>query len=116
MARSNGRLSEKQVSAWFSEMDFDKQRAFLGSLHATHDSAKQVKIDALRSQLAELQGGRGRGGAGGKRARKSGRRKSSAPVKYRDPKTGDSWSGRGRMARWLAEKVSAGEKADKYLA
>ena len=114
MARSNGRLSEKQVSAWFSEMDFDKQRAFLSSLHATHNSAKQVKINALRHQLAELEGGRGRGG--GKRARKSGRRKASAAVKYRDPKTGDTWSGRGRMARWLAEKVSAGEKADKYLA
>jgi DNA-binding protein H-NS len=114
MARSNGKLSEKQVSAWFSEMDFDKQQAFLSSLHATHDSAKQVKINALRRQLAELQGGRSRGG--GKRARISGRRKVSAGVKYRDPKTGDTWSGRGRMARWLAEKVSAGEKADKYLA
>jgi len=116
MARSNGRLSEKQVSAWFSEMDFEKQRAFLGSLHATHDSAKQGKIDALRRQLAELEGGGGRGRGGSKRARKSGRRKASAAVKYRDPKTGDTWSGRGRMARWLAEKVSAGEKADKYLA
>jgi len=114
MARSNGRLSEKQVSAWFSEMDFEKQRAFLGSLHATHDSAKQVKIDGLRRQLAELQAGRGKDG--GKRARKSGRRKMSAAVKYRDPKTGDTWSGRGRMARWLAAKVSAGEKPDKYLA
>ena len=30
-------------------------------------------------------------------------------MKYRDPKTGATWSGRGRMARWLAEKVSAGE-------
>jgi DNA-binding protein H-NS len=114
MARSNGRLSEKQVSAWFSALDFDKQSAFLGSLHATHDSAKQVKIDALRRQLSDLEGGRGRGAAG-KRARK-GRRKSPAAVKYRDPKTGDTWSGRGRMARWLAAKVSAGEKADKYLA
>jgi DNA-binding protein H-NS len=116
MARSNGRFSEKQVSAWFSEMDFDKQRAFLGSLHAAHDSAKQVKIDALRRQLAELEGGRGRGRGDGKQARKSARRKVSAAVKYRDPKTGDTWSGRGRMARWLAEKVSAGEKADKYRA
>src|SRR5262245_9812366 len=116
MARSNGRFSEKQVSAWFSEMDFDKQRAFLSSLRATHDSAKRVKIDALRRQLAELEDGRGRASGNGKRARKSGRRKRSAAIKYRDPKTGDTWSGRGRIARWLAEKVSAGEKADKYLA
>ena len=114
MARSNGKLSEKQVSAWFSELDFDKQHAFLGTLNQTHDSAKQVKIDALRRQLSDLESGRDR--AGGKRARKGVRRKRVAAVKYRDPKTGDTWSGRGRMARWLADKVSAGEKADKYLA
>jgi DNA-binding protein H-NS len=113
MVRRNGKLSAKRVSAWFAEMDFDKQRAFLGSLNEAHDNAKKVKIGALRRQLAELEGRREKAGA--KRGRKSARRKGSAGVKYRDPKTGATWSGRGRMARWLAEKVSAGEKADKYL-
>ena len=42
--------------------------------------------------------------------------KGKVKVKYRDPKTGDTWSGRGRMARWLADRVKAGEKQDKYLA
>jgi len=65
-------------------MDFDKQRAFLGSLNQTHDSAKQVKIVALRRQLAELETGRGR--AIGKRAGKSVRRKRAAAVKFRDQK------------------------------
>jgi DNA-binding protein H-NS len=114
MARPNGKLSEKQVSAWFSELDFDKQSTLLSSLNQTHHSAKRVRIDALRRQLSELEGGRGK--VGRKQARKSVRRKGGAAVKYRDPKTGDTWSGRGRMARWLAEKVEAGEKADKYLA
>jgi DNA-binding protein H-NS len=114
MARPNGKLSEKQVSAWFSEMDFERQHAFLGSLMATHNGAKRVKIDTLRRELAELEGKSGR--VGRKSARKSGGRKGSAAVKYRDPKTGDTWSGRGRMARWLAQKVEAGEKAEKYLA
>jgi hypothetical protein len=39
--------------------------------------------------------------------------KARAEVKYRDPK---SWSGRGRVATCLAEKVKAGEKPDKYFA
>ncbi|HJZ34091.1 MAG TPA: H-NS histone family protein [Hyphomicrobiaceae bacterium] len=112
MARPNGKLSEKQVSVWFSEMDFEKQQAFLGALYDAHNNAKRGKIASLRRQLAELEGARGK--AGGKRARKGLRGKTA--VKYRDPKTGDTWSGRGRMARWLADKVSAGEKADKYLA
>jgi len=35
--------------------------------------------------------------------------------KYRDPKTGETWSGRGRMATWLKRKQDAGEDIDKYL-
>ena len=35
--------------------------------------------------------------------------------KYRDPVTGDTWSGRGRMATWLKRKQDAGEDIEKYL-
>ena len=36
-------------------------------------------------------------------------------VKYRDPKTNEMWSGRGRMATWLKRKQDAGEDIDDYL-
>ena len=36
-------------------------------------------------------------------------------VKYRDPATGDTWTGRGRMARWLKAKQDADEDIAKYL-
>jgi len=35
-------------------------------------------------------------------------------AKYRDPATGDTWSGRGRMAGWLKKKQDAGEDIEKY--
>lgn len=35
-------------------------------------------------------------------------------VKYRDPVTGDTWTGRGRMANWLKRKQDAGENIDDY--
>ena len=35
--------------------------------------------------------------------------------KYRDPATGETWSGRGRMANWLKRKQDAGEDITKYL-
>jgi H-NS histone family len=35
--------------------------------------------------------------------------------KYRDRTTGETWSGRGRMASWLKRKVDAGEDPEKYL-
>jgi hypothetical protein len=36
------------------------------------------------------------------------------PIKYRDAGTGDTWTGRGRMARWLKVKQDAGEDIEKY--
>src|ERR1700704_3311961 len=39
----------------------------------------------------------------------------AAKVKYRDPKTDETWSGRGRMANWLKSKQDAGEDVDDYL-
>jgi H-NS histone family len=34
--------------------------------------------------------------------------------KYRDPRTNETWSGRGRMATWLKRKQDAGEDIEKY--
>ena len=36
-------------------------------------------------------------------------------VKYRDPVTNETWSGRGRMASWLKRKQEAGEDIEEYL-
>jgi hypothetical protein len=34
--------------------------------------------------------------------------------KYGDPTTGETWSGRGRMATWLKRKKDAGEDIERY--
>ena len=36
-------------------------------------------------------------------------------VKYRNPATNETWSGRGRMASWLKRKQDAGEDIATYL-
>jgi hypothetical protein len=36
-------------------------------------------------------------------------------IKFRDSATGGTWTGRGRMARWLKAKQDAGEDITKYL-
>jgi DNA-binding protein H-NS len=41
--------------------------------------------------------------------------RAEVKAKYRDPKTGETWSGRGRMATWLKRKQDAGEDIDAYL-
>ena len=48
------------------------------------------------------------------RARKTAHKK--VPPKYRDPANRrNTWSGRGRMPRWLADKVRRGERVADYL-
>ena len=34
--------------------------------------------------------------------------------KYRNPATGETWSGRGRMASWLKQRQDAGEDIERY--
>ncbi len=115
MAKGNGRMTAKSVGAWFKTMLFDGQVAFLGELQEMHSKARLIQINTLKRQLAALENGSSNGHTEPKTARRK-KKKSAVKVKYRDPKTGGTWSGRGRMAMWLAEKIRAGEKADKYLA
>lgn len=43
-------------------------------------------------------------------------KREKIPAKYRDPENGrNTWSGRGRMPRWLADKVRRGGRTADYL-
>ena len=110
MAKANGTLTEKQVSAWFEGLTFDKQVSVLGSLSTAHSQIRNARIAELRRELAALDGGNGHTNGAAKHGKRS-----KVQAKYRDPATGDTWSGRGRMSSWLAAKVKAGEKASRYL-
>lgn len=50
--------------------------------------------------------------AGTKRATR--RKIAPAAIKYRD-KYGNTWSGRGRAARWIVEAEKAGKKRESFL-
>ena len=44
------------------------------------------------------------------------RKRAPVAIKYKDPKNPkNTWTGRGRMPRWLAEKVEAGQSREKFL-
>jgi len=50
---------------------------------------------------------------------KGGVKKAKARVavaaKYRNPVTGESWSGRGRTPKWLAEELAKGRSKEAFL-
>ena len=116
-------LGMSGVVAWFGSLSFDQQRDALGRIQEQHDQARSAKRAELEEQLAGLGFGVAkRRGRPRKSAMANGNGHAPAKVragkvkaKYRDPKTKESWSGRGRMASWLKSKQDAGEKIEKYL-
>ena len=46
---------------------------------------------------------------------KKAKARGAVAAKYRNPATGDSWSGRGRAPRWLADALAKGRKKDEFL-
>jgi DNA-binding protein H-NS len=73
------------------------------------DAALQSRRGELEQMLGEIGGGNKTNGRGSKLAGKK-----VAP-KYRHPKTGDEWSGRGGIAKWLAAEIKAGTKKESFL-
>jgi DNA-binding protein H-NS len=111
MAETNGMLTDKQVSAWFEGLSFNRQVSLLDSLSTSNSKIRNARIAELHRELAALYGNNSRTNGATKRGKQS-----KVQAKYRDPATGDTWSGRGRMSTWVAAKVKASEKASRYLA
>ena len=111
----------------FEMLPFEEQREVLEHLHTAHERSRSAKRSELEQQLAELGYSTPKHPAGAKpqkkanglaKAKRAARKNSkgtSVMVRYRDGKTGETWSGRGRMARWLKAKQDAGENIEKYL-
>ena len=52
-------LTDKQVSAWFDDLSFDKQATLLDSLSTSHSQVRNARIAELRRELAALDGSNG---------------------------------------------------------
>lgn len=64
----------------------------------------QAKMKEYGITLADLKG----------RAKKA-KSRGAVAAKYRNPATGESWSGRGRAPKWLADEVAKGRARDEFL-
>jgi DNA-binding protein H-NS len=119
----------RSVVKSFAKLSFDQQKDALGQMQGQHDQSRAAKRAELVQQLAELGYGgpkkqerpkalnKANGAAhknGSNGAHKKGRN-GSVKAKYRNGKTGETWSGRGRMANWLKSKQDAGENIEKCL-
>ena len=117
----------RTVIDWFGNLSYDQQRDALGQMQHEHDQSRSAKRADLEKQLAALGYGapkkpgrprastNGRANGSGNGAPMKRARKGKVKAKYRDPKSKETWSGRGRMAGWLKGKQEAGENIEKYL-
>lgn len=82
----------------------------------TERAAVIDRIKALMAEhgvtLAELGGGARKSGSSSKSAATKTARKVAA--KYRDPSSGNSWSGRGLQPNWLKAALAAGRKLEDF--
>ncbi len=114
-------LATRTVVVWFGNLSFDGQRDALAQMQHEHQQSISAKRAELEKQLAALgyggpkKRGRPKGVGNGDGAVRVKTKKRSVKAKYRDPKTKETWSGRGRMASWLKSKQDAGESIEKYL-
>jgi DNA-binding protein H-NS len=103
MARELERMSYKDLT----ELENKIRKAKAGVQDRTRNQLKE-KVEAMVAsagfKMSDLFGG-GRGGKGRKVA-----------VKYANPADpSETWTGRGRMPRWLTAKLKDGDKKDKFL-
>jgi DNA-binding protein H-NS len=74
-----------------------------------------IELSELRGALNGHAGARRGRPPGKKRGRPSKLRGKKVKPLYRNPKSGETWSGRGRPARWIAAAEKAGHKRQEFL-
>lgn len=106
-----------------------KAKAIENSSNAKKTKAIQ-KVRALMSKLgvtmadlgeaapANSKGAAGKAKAPSKTAaKKPGRKtagKTAVPIRFRDPETGNTWTGRGLPPKWMTEKLKAGKTKEDF--
>jgi DNA-binding protein H-NS len=79
-------------------------------------SVLQRRVDSLKKELHSLSATDGPAERTKTRKTKSHALKGrKVAAKYRDPNTGESWSGRGATAGWVAAHEKAGRKREQFL-
>lgn len=89
---------------------FKEIQSQIEALQKQAEEARSNEISQAVTQIKQLMEDYGITVADLSSARKKGVKKSAGTAKYRDPQTGQEWTGRGRMPNWLA-----GKNKDQFL-
>jgi DNA-binding protein H-NS len=115
MARAPATPSLKNTS-WLDEMTLHDLIKLEEDIQGAISAKREEVKEALRAEIMEKAGllGLDPDELLGRRKSRAGR--SEVKPKYRDKRDPtQTWSGRGRVPRWLKERIDAGEDKDDYL-
>jgi DNA-binding protein H-NS len=115
MVSEGGNMSAKPIELESMSMDD------LWALHERISAILSARINAekqeLEKRLAVLNRGMGIAGAvgdGRSLSEKPRRKYPRVLPKYRNPKTSETWSGRGKRPRWLVAAMKSGHKIEDF--
>lgn len=85
-------------------------------------AAYGITLDDLGGRKRAAKGRKAKAAGAAKPGRKPGQAKAAKPTKvrkpvaakYRNPANGDTWSGRGRVPKWLVAIEGAGHKREEF--
>ena len=97
---------EKMSYAELSELQIQIHRLKLKKEDAERNAIRQRLVDMAKQHGFDIRELFGKGRKG----------KGTVAIKYRDPKnTDNTWTGRGRMPRWMVAATKTGKKKDEFL-
>ncbi|BBL75449.1 H-NS family nucleoid-associated regulatory protein [Methylomagnum ishizawai] len=97
--------SEEELETTIAEakkaLEAKRREARAGTIAKIKELAASIGVTVTISESNVVPMKAGRGG--------------KVPAKYRDPATGDVWSGRGVQPTWLRKKIEAGHSPEDFL-
>ena len=90
---------------------YTELQAQIAQLTVQAEAARKVELSGAVAEIKQKMADYGITieDLGGKRA-KNASKGVPAPIKYRHPATGQTWTGRGKHPRWLAAEIAAGKE------
>lgn len=98
----------------FSSMSVDE----LWSLHEEISALLSARIEEEKRELEKRLAILNRGAGAIRDTAPAGKPRRAYPVvvpRYRNPETSETWSGRGKLPRWITAAMKAGRAMDEFL-
>jgi DNA-binding protein H-NS len=123
---AGGRRQSNPISSFVNRLALEQLEQLVEAAAARRDELRrsaraaffhEVKARAasLGVSLADLTGSRGKKAAAAEQSKAAGVRQRAKPrIKFRNPQTGETWTGIGRTARWLAELEGKGHRREEF--